>query len=287
MELGDIRSTLLQLMKIIANAEKSVFLSDEQKMYATLFHSKTMQAFSHPAFADNKVPMSNLKQMFFGFLDDRRFSSTIQVCKTFIKPHDAFWENDDVAIECESLDPYMSLNNKVKTEQEKANDKKEIDANDIQIMYASAFQCINDFLLSLNLVSEVLLQEEDTASSQSDSDLSIDEESDSSLGDVTSDSEQHSKNQPKGDTQNSQTNANNVKNSYYNATPNVIYKFKLLELDRLLTRFDDPTEIEKLKAEIKAVLLAHKKQIDDQQKSKIEVINEETIPSNTASKRIS
>lgn len=287
MELGDIRSTLLQLMKIIANVEKSVFLSDEQKMYATLFHSKTSTAFSNPNFAANKAPIHHLKQIFFGFLNDRRFSSNIQICKTFIKPHDKLWQDDDLLVEHEAIDPFMPLNNKVQPEQQKTKDKDDIDANDLRIYFACAFQCINNYLLSLNLVSEEFLQEEDNSLSHSDKNLSSDEESDSSVGEVISDNDEFSKNEINDAPKNNQVNLSPIKHSYHDAQKNVIYKFNLLELDRLHTRFDDPAEIEIVKAEIKTILIEYKKLFDSaqiQNKSTAEVIDEQS--NQTTSPRI-
>lgn len=242
MELGDIKSSLLQLMKIIVSAERAVLLSDERFMYASMFQPK-----SKNNFASNKGVLKDLTGIIFSYLNDRRYPGKILECNLFIKGHDDLWENDKYQVT--TLDPYMELDDKIASPQEKKGNINNIDANDIKIYFDCSFKIISDYLESIGLV----IKEEILSTNETSAVDSRDEDSDSSID--------HS------DNDNDISDYSETKESNNNSSANIVYRINLSALDKLHTDLIDTDVTAKKSFEMKIKELLHEHKINAEMKS--------------------
>ncbi len=271
MKLDDIRSTLVQLMRIIISAEKAAFLPHEGKMYALMYQPNQPES-NKPFYNDrsqaNLKVLKDLSSKIFGYLNDRRYSGNVLECDLFIKDHKDSWE--DGKYTSETLDPYLFDDNAIKSSKENKCDEVNINANDIKIYFNCAFSVIQKYFEKIGLVTKEEISVDDTSNVNSDHDelsdssenvdnkaeLSLstnssDEESDNSIGNVDSEN----------DEPNALSKSNNsTKNINSDNSENFIYHINLDKLDYYYAYLDIKENKDKFRDQIKTLLIKHRNQ---------------------------
>lgn len=264
MKLGDIKSALLQLMKIIISAEKAAFLTEERKMYALLYHPKSINTFNSERSQENRKVLRDIRDQVFTYLSDRRYSGNILECDLFIKNHNDSW--DDEKYTSETLDPYLFDDNAIKGSEQNKSDEININANDIKIYLNCAFPTILKHLEQIGLVTKEEISVADTNDVTSDhnelSDLSensVDNKTESSLSNSSSD-EESDNSIGNVDSENDEPNALTKNNSIpqNSNTDNFIYRINLDKLDYYYAYLDKKKNKNEFRDQIKALLIKHK-----------------------------
>ncbi len=267
MKLCEIKSALLQLMKIIISAEKAAFSLDEKKMYALMYLPTTKEAFYNDKSQANRNVLKDLSPKIFGYLTDRRYAGNILECDLFIKEHEASWDGENY--ESETLDPYMSAD-KIMIDGEEQRLETNINVNDIKIYFNCAFPTILEHLEKIGLVTkEAIYLANNSSNDLSDSNLSnsSDEESNSSIGNADSDNDELNDLSIKDVQSNSDTNNSDA----------FVYQINIAKLDHFYAEIDDQKKKNEYRDTIKALLIAYRENASREyqlKNNKITVIEE-------------